>query len=363
MSGTAWRSHGRRSHGRRSPDRFGAGADLARSEGGGIDAVITAVIARVKGGGDVVEAFEEQYGARFATPRVTADRVARVLAVHAGHQESGAEVRRTARLLTVACRLAQRLGCEVSSCLEAVAEEYRRERRAAAQRAQAFAVPESTIRLLTALPLVTVALGELMGSRPVVFLFGTPRGWCALAAGALWYLFGLLWTQNMLRSFSKESERGRDLPVALAMLRAALGQGASIPDALTAVGWVLAEEPEEGRGAGDALGGALLAAGRALRRGASWREAWLAAVPPSASTRSSEEAALIRDCLGEAWMHGAVPTRSLALAEERYERDASARAEAEAARLSVRLLAPTGLCFLPAFVLVGVVPAIAAFTM
>ena len=37
--------------------------------------------------------------------------------------------------------------------------------------------------------------------------------------------------------------------------------------------------------------------------------------------------------------------------------------ERAAARLSVRLLMPTGLCFLPAFVIVGVLPAIASFLM
>ena len=37
--------------------------------------------------------------------------------------------------------------------------------------------------------------------------------------------------------------------------------------------------------------------------------------------------------------------------------------ERNAAKLSVKLLMPTGLCFLPAFVLVGVIPAIASFMM
>jgi pilus assembly protein TadC len=35
--------------------------------------------------------------------------------------------------------------------------------------------------------------------------------------------------------------------------------------------------------------------------------------------------------------------------------------EITAAKLSVRLLLPTGLCFLPAFILVGVLPSVVAF--
>ena len=48
---------------------------------------------------------------------------------------------------------------------------------------------------------------------------------------------------------------------------------------------------------------------------------------------------------------------------EQLDRDERAAIERNAAKLSVKLLMPTGLCFLPAFVLVGVIPAIASFMM
>lgn len=56
-----------------------------------------------------------------------------------------------------------------------------------------------------------------------------------------------------------------------------------------------------------------------------------------------------------------MPGVRLDSAIEQLDRDERAAIERNAAKLSVKLLMPTGLCFLPAFVLVGVIPAIASF--
>ena len=58
-----------------------------------------------------------------------------------------------------------------------------------------------------------------------------------------------------------------------------------------------------------------------------------------------------------------MPGVRLESAIEQLDRDERAAIERNAAKLSVKLLMPTGLCFLPAFVLVGVIPAIASFMM
>lgn len=386
----------------------------------GVDATIAAIIARVKSGGDAVEAFEEQGGIRFATPRVTVARAATVLRRRAKDDESEADVAAAARHLAAACRLSERTGCELSRCLEAVADDQRRVRRAAELRRQTFAMPKATIRLLSALPLVTVALGELLGARPVAFLFGSPQGLSCLGLGGLWYACGMMWTRRLLTTFddaglptgtgtkpsatsgaaSGTADPFVDLPITLAMLRAALGQGASIPGALIAVGEAL-DEPESDKAGLDGsihhrpgvdgpapahdgpnrsgkperkshaaprigmrgnrpawnLCTCLRAAGYALTRGATWHEAWIGA---GAGGKTLES---IRECLGEAWTHGVSPTARLELAIERYGQDETAAIERAAAGLSVRLLAPTGLCFLPSFVLIGVIPAIISFVM
>ncbi|MBT1182350.1 hypothetical protein JS531_10425 [Bifidobacterium sp. CP2] len=142
------------------------------------------------------------------------------------------------------------------------------------------------------------------------------------------------------------------------MLHTALARGTSIPMALETVGTVLRESetaPDENPDeAIDPLPGMLIHAGTALLRGASWYEAW-----PRAP--DGGDAATVRDCLDEAWLHGASPTDRLALAVGQADADERAAIEREAGTLSVRLLAPTGLCFLPAFVCIGVVPAIISF--
>ena len=70
---------------------------------------------------------------------------------------------------------------------------------------------------------------------------------------------------------------------------------------------------------------------------------------------------LIANCLEAAWHHGASPMAQLRLAVAEHERAERSAIEQSAARLSIQLLSPTGLCFLPAFILIGIIPAIASF--
>lgn len=360
----------------------------------GIDAAIAAIVARTKGGGDVAEAFEEQGGIRFAVPHVTAARALRVLDACAGSDDSAQDVARTAARLAAACGLSERLGCAVSGCLEAVADDYRRERRADALRRQAAAVPQATIRLLSALPAGTVMCSWLMGADPLPFLLETPQGLCCLAVGSLWYACGVAWTRRELRGFTLRTSRQSPLPFAVRMLHAALARGASIPSALEAVGDALREcDADAAHGVGSLqdtratrrtgrtratpyrmetiaqtarrrteaapppdLASALCHAGRTLLSGATWREAW-----PRAP--ADDPVSAMRDCLSESWAHGASPTGRLELMARRIDADERTAIEQEAGKLSVRLLAPTGLCFLPAFVCVGVIPAIVSLVM
>lgn len=59
---------------------------------------------------------------------------------------------------------------------------------------------------------------------------------------------------------------------------------------------------------------------------------------------------------------GSALTDVLNRAAADLRRDLHARAEAAAARASVKAVLPLGLCFLPAFLLLGVVPVVAGFT-
>jgi pilus assembly protein TadC len=120
-----------------------------------------------------------------------------------------------------------------------------------------------------------------------------------------------------------------DPAVLLDLAGAVLASGSSVPTALRVLGEALT-------GVGNrALAASLTSAGELLVLGAGWEEAWEGA-PPGAM--------VLADCL---------QLRARAL-----RADAAREAEEAAAKLGVRLVLPLGLCFLPAFILLGIVPVV-----
>ncbi|QIK84450.1 secretion system protein [Sanguibacter sp. HDW7] len=160
-----------------------------------------------------------------------------------------------------------------------------------------------------------------------------------------------------------------DAGVVLELLAVATS-ATSLPDALRVVG--------------DAVGGptglGLTTAGAALVLGAGWDEAW-ATVSASADEgvapvgsrlgpgalrggrglpATPSVLGLVAGCLRPAWEQGAAPASALRAARDRHDREAEARAVEAAERLAVRVVVPLGLCLLPAFVLLGLVPTVIA---
>lgn len=148
-----------------------------------------------------------------------------------------------------------------------------------------------------------------------------------------------------------------DAGVVLELLALAV-RTAALPDALRAVG--------------DAVGGptgrGLTLAGAALRLGAPWDEAWRGCHEegdPAQGRRRGARAepptlGLVETCLRGAWEQGTAPAPALRATRDRHEREADARAADAAEVLGVRVVVPLGLCLLPAFVLLGLVPAVIA---
>jgi pilus assembly protein TadC len=128
-----------------------------------------------------------------------------------------------------------------------------------------------------------------------------------------------------------------DPVVVLDLLDVALTAGASVPHALRAVGEVVGGGQRE----------ALAQAGAALLLGARWQAAWSEA-PPQLSP--------VVECLEPTWSTGAPSGPALRARSAALRRDSRRAAQEAAARLGVRLVLPLGLCFLPAFVLLGLVP-------
>lgn len=322
----------------------------------GLTGMLAQAIAHVRSGGTPAQAFG------IDGTRVTAARLSAVAQQWRSPEESRQMARNVAIGIAAACRLSEELGCATARCLQAVSEAYRRVRLAEARKQQAFAVPQATSGLLSVLPVGTVLLGELMGLRPLSFLFSDSRGFTCLALGGCCYAVGLLWNRALLRGMTENiaiRNRGTEgtpaegeavpwLTLIVSMLDVALKQGASIPHALAVVGQV----------SGGEIGRGMAQAGSALLRGSSWRDAW---VVQRASESAGEAFALICEALEPSWAHGDMPSVRLEAAVERLDADERSAIEQAASRLSVRLLMPSGLCFLPAFVFVGIVPSIISF--
>lgn len=168
----------------------------------GVDGVIGAVCARLRSGAGLQEAFEEQAGHCFAASRLTAGRILTVLDAHAG-SESGAARHRAAHGIAWACAVAQEVGCEPTKSLEAVAAEYARGRNTANLRRQALAMPRATVRVLLALPVLTLLLGEAMSARPLAFLLGSATGHAVLLAGLALQGAGVLWVRRVTQRFER----------------------------------------------------------------------------------------------------------------------------------------------------------------
>lgn len=171
-------------------------AALPRS---GIAQVLASAIARMAGGGTLVEAFEEQFGGRFAVRRLTPQRLTDLFERRRLPDESRAQSVRAAMGAAAAATVSEELGCRAVPCLEAVLDVYSHMRLMQNMRAQAFAVPQATVGLLSALPAIAVVLGELMGAHPLLFLFGSQRGLVCLVSGGCCYVVGLVWMRALMR--------------------------------------------------------------------------------------------------------------------------------------------------------------------
>ncbi|MET7399258.1 type II secretion system F family protein [Dactylosporangium sp. NPDC005572] len=173
---------------------------------------------------------------------------------------------------------------------------------------------------------------------------GAAFGSVAVGVGAAVVCWLLLRKAESPRVRRERAAARADLPFAADLLAAALHAGAAPDRAAYAVG----------RSMGAAsVGGRLVTIGRALRGGAPPAVAWgqLGEIPGGtrlarAATRSAE--------------HGTALAQTFEKQAADLRRDRAAFLEARVRKTSVYAVLPVGLCFLPAFVLIGVVPVVAA---
>ena len=196
------------------------------------------------------------------------------------------------------------------------------------------AVPQAVAARIAPTPRRRLLAG--LAGLAAALLIGGPVG---VAAGAAVALTG----DRLLRRGGPEAERAvrsalhRDLPVACDLLAVCLQAGLPVGGALAAVGSAL-----------PAPLGARLAAVAGLYR--------LGAEPPRAWADVGEELGSLARALVRAGDSGASVVPALGALASDLRASARAAVEADVRRAGVWVLAPLGLCFLPAFVCLGVVP-------
>ena len=217
--------------------------------------------------------------------------------------------------LAAAWLIASEAGAPLAACLDDIAQCLLAAGEVERDTAAALAGPLATTRMVIGLPLVSIVSGALLGLDTLHVLFASPAGIACLLSGGVLLLVARAWSRALLR----RARRLEAVPgLALDLVAVAASGGGSLNRAVELVDEAL-----------DRFGVAA-----AHDRGA------------------------VIDVLRLAARAGAPPGELLRAEALRVRRDAVGLARRRAAGLDVWLMVPLGICVLPAFVLLSVIPVV-----
>ena len=101
--------------------------------------------------------------------------------------------------LALACRVNALTGTPLVRALSGVADDLAADRRLRSAVTRAVSGPRSSAALLAALPLLGIAMGELMGAHPLRLLLGSSVGLVLVGAGMALDATGVWWTRAIVR--------------------------------------------------------------------------------------------------------------------------------------------------------------------
>jgi tight adherence protein B len=238
------------------------------------------------------------------------DAVPRAITDALANDGVGAEENTAWRALAAAWAVASEVGAPLAPTLRGFAFSLRSQAQAQREIAVALAAPAATARMVLALPVVGILFGLALGFNTVATL-ASPFGLGCLVVGAVLMLIATRWSRAMVRK-----ARPRDLTPGLEhdLTAIAVTGGGSLDRARDCVTRAMEENALERSGA-----------------------------PPDAVLELSRRAG--------------VPAAELLRSEaEELRRAARAETQRRVESLSVTLMLPLGLCVLPAFMVVGVLP-------
>lgn len=200
----------------------------------------------------------------------------------------------------------------LATCAEALDAAAENARSARVQ----LAGPQSATRMVMALPLLALLGAMVSGYSPLTFLLTNPLGWILLAFAAVLVWCASRWSGRMVRKAQQwDWSRGMPAEVMALLLRA----GSSLAYAREAAGHISEHYSTD-------------------------------AVHAALELQQCDDYVLLARTTGVS-LHSLL--RSVA---EQERSDARMRAHERTEKLAVSLMLPLGLCILPAFIAVGVVP-------
>lgn len=248
--------------------------------------------------------------------------------------------------LQVSLRMSESAGAPLATSLERAAEHAEERIDALLGRQSALAAPRATGRILSWLPLLGLGLGVLMGSDPMGVLTESVLGALSGLLGLGLAFAGRRWTAALVHRAEVESaasngaEQTSNMPpvdtaLVLELLAAQLRAGLAPLAALGTLAEALNSRP-------------LHTVCQRLQMGSGWGSAW--------SGSSAGTFGELRDALAPAYTGGAPSTALLLSLADAHRLSERRAAEHAAGKLSVALVVPLGLCSLPAFICLGIVP-------
>ncbi|RAV31678.1 type II secretion system F family protein [Corynebacterium heidelbergense] len=273
-----------------------------------------------------------------------------VAAYTEGDPEAGAEGH--VRHLLELWQLNRRHGVALAPLLDAYVRDLDAQLAHQSKAASAMAGARLTVIVLLALPVGAVLLGGSFGLNTAGLLLSTALGCLLLLVGVLLACGGVLWTEALtVRALGGVGGRAgppvdRDLAAAriLDVFAEALVAGATVPTAWSmAAAGVGANAAEKGkRSSPEGAVAALLASGAGPR-------AWEPLV------QDGSYGPIARQAVHQT-RSGFALAEGVHLHAGRLRRRAADTSTANAERVLIALAAPLTLCFLPAFVVVGLIP-------
>ncbi|MDR1861880.1 MAG: hypothetical protein LBQ41_02540 [Candidatus Ancillula sp.] len=191
------------------------------------------------------------------------------------------------------------------------------------QKVKALATPIITLKILRVLPLISVFCGFIFGSDIIKTYLSIP-GFCCIALGVTLYFIGQSVTKKYLDQYKTalDFDFEDDPVIILSVIKSSVLSGLSVVGCLRALGVEGSEQLEPG--------------------------------VPLAATSVPE----YLSCLQETFYEGVSPVGMIDAKVYQLKFNRSSLAKRLGEELGVKLVIPISSCYLPSFILIGVVPVI-----